>query len=345
MRLSVLVSLALVVPMTSGCFFGEDEPIVLRLSGETMGTTYNVVAVDVPEEVTETELSVAVEETLARVNSSMSNWDKDSEVSRFNRDSGTEPFEVSAEFAHVMAAANEVHALSEGKFDVTLFPLIELWGFGAKKPGEPIPSDAEIEAALENVGQADLVTLDGQMLQKAAEPVSVNLSAIAKGYGNDAVAETLRGFGIERYLVEIGGDLVATGQNDKGEPWKIGIETPDAGSTAVEMILPVSDLGMATSGDYRNFFEEDGVRYSHLIDPTTGRPITHRATSVTVLAENGMMADALATAMMVLGEVDGMRVAEANDLAVFFISRAEAGADEDYVKTSSPAFEKLREKD
>ncbi|NDR59471.1 FAD:protein FMN transferase [Aliiruegeria sabulilitoris] len=338
MRAIYLLPLGLLL---SGCF-GEEEGETYRFSGETMGTSYNVVAVDVPSEVTETEIAVAIEETLKAVNASMSNWDKQSEVSLFNAIQSTEPVEISAEFAHVMAAADKVHALSDGRFDVTLFPLIELWGFGAKKPGEPIPSDAEIAAALEHVGQAELVTLEGETLTKRDPAVSVNLSAIAKGYGNDAVAEKLREFGIENYLVEIGGDLVSAGRNDKDEAWKIGIETPDSKTQTVEMVLPVSDLGMATSGDYRNFFEQDGVRYSHLIDPTTGRPVTHRATSVTVLAENGMMADALATAMMVMGEETGMAVAEANDLAVFFISRAPQGSDQDYVKHASAAFEKLR---
>ncbi|WP_068117023.1 FAD:protein FMN transferase [Tropicimonas marinistellae] len=330
-----------VAVLLSGCF-GEDTGETYRLSGETMGTTYNITAVDVPGDVTEEALATAVNEALAAVNASMSNWDEASEVSLFNADPGPAPYAISPEFAHVMAAANEVHALSLGKFDVTLFPLIELWGFGAKKPGDPVPSEAEIAAALEHVGQAELVTLDGETLAKADPAVSVNLSAIAKGYGNDAVAETLRGFGIENYLVEIGGDLVAAGLNEEGAPWKIGVETPDAGAQSIEMVLPVSDLGMATSGDYRNFFEQDGIRYSHIIDPTTGRPVTHRTTSVTVLAESGMMADALATAMMVLGAEEGMAVAEANDLAVYFISRAEAGAGEDYVKQASPAFEKRR---
>ncbi|MDV7145304.1 FAD:protein FMN transferase [Tropicimonas sp. TH_r6] len=338
MRATYLLPLTLLL---TGCF-GEEKGETYRFSGETMGTTYNVVAVDVPSEITETQISVAIEEALRMVDGAMSNWNKASEVSTFNALDSTEPFEISAEFAHVMEGANEVHALSKGRFDVTLFPLIELWGFGAKKPGDPIPSDEEIAAALEHVGQADLVKLDGTSLSKLDTAVSVNLSAIAKGYGNDAIAEQLKGFGIENYLVEIGGDLVSAGMNDKGEAWKIGIETPDAGSSAVEMVLPVSNLGMATSGDYRNFFEQDGVRYSHLIDPTTGRPVTHRATSVTVLAENGMMADALATAMMVLGEEEGMAIAQAKDLAVYFISRAEADADQEYVKHASPAFEKLR---
>ncbi|MFV0360076.1 FAD:protein FMN transferase [Tropicimonas sp.] len=333
---------ALAAPLLLSACFGEDEGATVRLSGETMGTTYHVTAVGVPGDLGEEQIGAAVEEALAAVNASMSNWDPNSEVSLFNAARTTEPVDISPEFAHVMAAAGRVNAISGGKFDVTLSPLIELWGFGPKQPGEPVPADAEISAALEHVGQAELLSLDGGTLAKRDPLVSVNLSAIAKGYGNDAVAGALRELGVENYLVEIGGDLVAAGRNEAGETWKIGIETSETGSRSVEMVLPVGDLGMATSGDYRNFFEQDGVRYSHLIDPTTGRPITHRTTSVTVLAEDGMMADALATAMIVMGEEAGMKAAEANGLAVYFISRAE-GAEETYVKKASRAFEKLRD--
>ncbi|WP_116131882.1 FAD:protein FMN transferase [Tropicimonas sp. IMCC34043] len=334
----ILLLLPLFVAL-SGCW-PDSAGRVLKLSGETMGTTYHITAVDVPKRVSEEDLSQAVDATLAAVNHAMSNWDKTSEVSLFNADASTDPIAISPELAQVIAAANKVHALSEGKFDVTLSPLIELWGFGTRKPEDPVPSDSDIAVALAHVGQGGLLVLDGQTLAKTDPAVSVNLSAIAKGYGGDAVAKTLRDQGIERYMIEIGGDLVAAGTNEAGDPWQIGIESPDTGSHSLEMVVPVSDLGMATSGDYRNFFEQDGVRYSHLIDPTTGRPITHRATSVTVLAENGMMADALATAMIVMGEDEGMKVAAANDLAVFFISRAE-GPDEAYLKHESPAFEKL----
>lgn len=314
---------------------------VVKLSGETMGTTYHVTAVGVPRKLTDAELSQAIEATLAAVNGAMSNWDEGSEISRFNQARTTEPVAISPALARVMARADEIHALSGGKFDVTLAPLIDLWGFGPRKPDDPVPSATEIAAALAHVGQARLLTLEGETLAKADPEVTVNLSAIAKGYGTDAVAETLRARGIERYMVEIGGDLVAAGKNEKGAPWQIGIDSPGGSDAAVEMIVPVSNLGMATSGDYRKFFEVGGVRYSHLIDPTTGRPITHRAASVTVLAGDGMTADALATAMMVLGETDGMALAEANGLAVFFVSRAE-GPDPVYVKHESTAFARLR---
>ncbi|MBT3142555.1 FAD:protein FMN transferase [Phaeobacter gallaeciensis] len=333
--------LLLALPLfMSGCLFDED-PEVLRLSGKTMGTTYNITAIGV--DLADDEIAAAVETSLAGVNAKMSNWDPKSEVSTFSASPNTDPTPVSAEFVTVMTAANTVHDQSGGKFDVTLGPLIELWGFGPRKPEDPIPSDADINAALTAVSQSKLLTLDTDKstLGKSAAGVGINLSAIAKGYGVDAVAETLVGFGVENYMVEIGGDLVTKGQNDKGEDWRIGIEKPDAAAQTVQLIVPVSDFGLATSGDYRNFFEQDGIRYSHIIDPTTGRPITHRTTSVTVLTDNAMMADAWATAMLVLGQENGLKVAEAHELAVFFISRDGQTGSESYTTAQSSAFTKL----
>lgn len=331
----------LIVPVAllflSGCLF-EKDPDVVRLSGETMGTTFNITAIG--EDLDEGALAKAVEETLAQVNSGMSNWDPNSEVSVFSASTRTDPTPVSDAFALVIEAANDVHSKSGGMFDVTLGPLIELWGFGPRKPEDPVPADAEIEQALAKVGQERLLTLDrgAGTLAKSQAGVGINLSAIAKGYGIDAVAERLRSAGIENYMVEIGGDLVALGQNEKGESWRIGIERPETGSQALQLVVPLDNKGMATSGDYKNFFEQDGVRYSHIIDPTTGRPITHRTTSVTVLADNAMMADAWATAMLALGQEVGLQLAEEHKLAVFFIARDVTAGDESYITVQSSAF-------
>ncbi len=334
MRVLPALALSLVV---SGCLF-DAEPEVVSLGGETMGTTYNITAIG--SDLDASALSAAVEETLAAVNAKMSNWDPNSEVSVFSASGSTDPAAVSGEFAHVIAAANEVHDKSNGTFDVTLGPLIELWGFGPRKPEDPVPSDAEIDQALQQVGQARLLSLDTEAgtLTKSDPAVGINLSAIAKGYGIDQVARTLRDAGIENYMVEIGGDLVAMGENDKGETWRIGVEKPETSSQALQLIVPLDNLGMATSGDYKNFFEQDGVRYSHIIDPTTGRPITHRTTSVTVLAETAMMADAWATAMLALGQEKGLDLAEQHKIAVFFIARDVTGGEEAYITVQSSAF-------
>lgn len=331
-----LIALASLLFVTA-CLF-DKEPDVVRLSGETMGTTFNITAIG--EDLDEAALGQAVQDTLAAVNAKMSNWDPNSEVSTFSASTSTAPMPVSDEFALVVEAANDVHAKSGGTFDVTLGPLIELWGFGPRKPEDPVPADAEITAALGQVGQARLLTLDRDAgtLAKSEPGVGINLSAIAKGYGIDALAAQLRAAGIENYMVEIGGDLVAMGENDKGESWRIGVEKPEAGAQAIQLIVPLNNLGMATSGDYKNFFEQDGVRYSHIIDPTTGRPITHRTTSVTVLADSAMMADAWATAMLALGQEKGLELAEKHKLAVFFISWDVTSGEEAYITVQSSAF-------
>jgi FAD:protein FMN transferase len=334
---------ALLVTLVLSACMAEEAPKVLRLSGKTMGTTYNITAVGVPDDVSESVLSADVETVLADVNSKMSNWDKKSEVTLFNVSSETGPVKVSQDFVTVMAAANDVHRLSDGKFDVTLGPLIELWGFGPRKPEDPVPSDDDIASALKFVGQMDTLKLDpdASTISKTAAEVGINLSAIAKGFGIDAVAAKLKALGIENYMVEIGGDLVAAGNNEKGEAWKIGIEKPEPGEKTVELVVAVENRGLATSGDYRNFIEYEGERYSHIIDPTTGRPITHKSTSVSVVAENAMMADAWATAMLVLGSEKGLEAAEANNIAVYFISHSGKDAAAPYVTKTSSAFQAL----
>ena len=326
--------------MLAACQFGDDREVV-HLSGMTMGTTYHITAIGA--DLDQAALATAVEAQLAAVNASMSNWDPDSEVSRFSASQQTAPMKISDGFATVMAAAAQVNAQSEGRFDVTLGPLIELWGFGPRTPDDPVPADAAISAALKRVGQARVLSLDttAGTLAKSDPGVGINLSAIAKGYGADSVAAALREAGVNDYMVEIGGDLVTRGTNAEGERWRIGIETPEPGARTVQLVVSVSDRGLATSGDYRNFFEADGVRYSHLLDPATGRPITHRTTSVTVVAQNAMLADAWASAMLVLGQAAGLEIADAQNLAVFFISRDASGAQDAYITSQSRAFTAL----
>lgn len=334
MRTALFLAAA-TLPLAS-CLF-DDTPETLKVSGKTMGTTYNVTVVGAPDGTSEASLIDRIETVLADVNGKMSNWDPNSEVSLFNASTSTDSVTISASFAEVMSAANEIHALSGGKFDVTLAPLIELWGFGPKKPGDPIPSDAEIAGAMDLVGQDTVLELDGTTLRKTAPEVSVNLSAIAKGYGVDQIAAALRTDGIDRYLVEIGGDLSTGGLNAEGNPWSIGIERPDTPVREVEEIVELSGKGLATSGDYRNYFEEDGVRYSHIIDPTTGKPITHRTASITVIADNAMMADALATALLAVGSAEAFDIAERAGVAVLAIDRA----DDQFVTRTSAAFDAL----
>ncbi|WP_108259353.1 FAD:protein FMN transferase [Mangrovicoccus ximenensis] len=331
---AILLSTALL--SLSACW-PQSAPESVRIEGSTMGTTYHVTVVDGPADMDAERLEEITEDALAAILAHVNNWDPASEVSRFSALDGTGPVEISPELQAVMAEANRINALSGGKFDVTLAPLIDLWGFGPKKPGEPVPSEDEIAAAMQTVGQADKLILGQGTLQKALPGVSLNLSAIAKGQGIDAVGDAIAAAGATRYLVEIGGDLVSKGLNAQDEPWVIGVERPDAASQTVEVVIPVTDMGLATSGDYRNYFEQDGVRYSHIIDPTTGRPITHTTASVTVLAETAMAADGLATALLAMGEEEAMPLAEAEDIPVMFITRRDGG----FVTASSSSFDAL----
>ncbi|MEM7290600.1 MAG: FAD:protein FMN transferase [Pseudomonadota bacterium] len=319
------------------------KPDAVTLSGQTMGTTYTVVVAGLESEPDVERLRGEIEATLADVNSKMSNWDASSEISRFNASAEIAPMKISADLATVMEAAVEVNRKSNGKFDVTLAPLIELWGFGPHKPDDPIPSDETISDALGRVGQERLLFLDtrGSLLEKARGDVEINLSALAKGFGIDMMAERLLALGFENHLVDIGGDLRSTGKNERGEAWRIGIERPEAGARNIKRIVSLDNMSMATSGDYRNFIEKDGVRYSHIIDPSTGRPISHWTTSVSVIADDAMMADAWATALLVLGSKDGVRIANDNGIAAYFISRDRDLDGEKYVVTSSEAFEQL----
>jgi len=303
-----------------------------------MGTTYTVVAVDPAKSVTKEQLQAAINASLAQTDIQMSNWNTASEISKINASRSTAPMAVSAEMAELLDAANAVHHATEGQFDLTVGPLIDVWGFGAQgKPGV-VPSEAEIAAAMTKVGQGDALRLSQAGLEKLTPEAEMYLSAIGKGYGVDKVGEALEQFGIENYMVEIGGDILTKGKNAEGMAWQVAIETPDALSRDIQKVVGVSNVGMATSGDYRNYFEEDGVRYSHIIDATTGKPVTHTTASVTVLADNAMLADAWATGLLAMGRERGMAVAEAHDLAVLFIERDAASAEKAFVTAASSKF-------
>ena len=312
----------------------------LDFSGLTMGTSYNVVAVDPTRKVNEAEAKAQIESALALVNKQMSNWDSTSEISRFNAKTDLGFMGISTDLAKVMRAAEDVHIASEGRFDTTTGPLIELWGFGANG-AKHMASDAEIAAAQARSGHGATLNVGASTLQKRRSDAQVYLSAIGKGYGADQVGRALESLGITDYMVEIGGDLYASGMNPAGTPWQIGIEKPAALSGGVLDVVGVSGYGLASSGDYRNYFEQDGVRFSHLIDPVTGRPITHKTASATVLAENAMLADAWATAMLILGREKGLEIAKAHDLAVLFVERDPSSTELRFKTEASDSFKAL----
>lgn len=288
----------------------------LELTGGTMGTYYSVV-IDSPRAELQQgeELQAKIEARLKEVNRQMSTWDPESEISTFNRSTSTDWFPVSAEFAAVVVEAKRIHELSGGAFDPTVSELINLWGFGDRRPKQ-IPDDAAIQAALKRVGMQHIsVRLDPPALQKQIPELQLNLSAIAKGYGVDALAELLVAEGQASFVVDIGGEDRTGLPKASGDPWKLGIESPLGG---LRRIVPLTEMSIATSGDYRNSFTIDGVVYSHAIAPTTGRPVPNPPASVSVLHPSCMTADAWATTMMILGAEKGSEVAEANQLSVLF---------------------------
>lgn len=332
--LKILIGLILLSACSSG-------PRTVAISGEAFGTTYNVSIVATPDApVDEAALREIIDATLADVNAEFSNWDASSSVSRFNAKRSDEPHPISADFLKLMNMSNKIHLATAGYFDMTAAPLIELWGFFKPELTRAEPTPLQIDEALSHVGQWDLLAIDqSEMTIRKRDPaVQLNVSAIAKGYGIDWLSGEIAAAGHENFMTEIGGDLYASGLNAQGQAWSLGIEKPVPGQRSIQQIVTVSNQGMATSGDYRNFYEKDGVRYSHIIDPLTGRPVTHRTASVTVLAENATLADGWATALLAMGTEKGLPLADHMGLQVIFIDHADGGTDKDFEVTESAAY-------
>ncbi|MEM6384514.1 MAG: FAD:protein FMN transferase [Pseudomonadota bacterium] len=328
----------LAFPLALGaCKFGRD---VSEVSGLTMGTTYKVVVIDDGIGISESELRSAIDLALLDVNKQLSNWDQSSEISQFNARSGTDDVTVSPALSEVMRAAEAVNVASRGTFDTTIGPLIELWGFGASG-SQRMPSADQIASAKLRAGHANTLQVGASTLRKRRPDSQVYLSAIGKGYGADQIGRAVETLGAQNYMVEIGGDLYASGSNPSGLPWQIGIERPSALSGGVIDVVGVSGVGLASSGDYRNYFERDGERYSHIIDPTTGRPITHKTASATVLADNAMLADAWATAMLILGRGRGLEIADENGIGVLFVERDTNAEGLQFTTQANARFEAL----
>jgi thiamine biosynthesis lipoprotein len=292
----------------------------LHLSGRTMGTTYSVKYRPGHDTPPLNTMQIEVDALLTGINQTMSTYDPESELSRFNRMRTTDWVPASASLLAVLKAALEIGAQSEGAFDITVGPLVNLWGFGPESHPGRVPLEADIAAARARGGPDKLTLHDTQpAIRKHRPDVFLDLSGIAKGYGVDRGAELLTAHGIEHYMVEIGGEVRVRGLNARDTPWRIAIEKPLPGERSMQGVLALSDIALATSGDYRNFFEIAGRRYSHTIDPSTGWPIDNHLVSVTVLADTSMRADAWATAFLVLGPERGMAVAERLGLPVLFI--------------------------
>ena len=300
-----------------------------ELSGPTMGTTYNITVVSPPEIPNLESIRTEVNDALSELVSSMSTYREDSELSLFNKQRDTDWHEVSPELCKTVQDAISVSRLSDGAFDVTIAAVVNLWSFGPDTGATGTPSADQIKAALLESGYQHLfVDCKRLLLRKDLPGISIDLSGIAKGFAVDQMARILLKHGLTDFLVEIGGELRMSGRNPHGNNWAIAIEAPERFRRDVETIVETTDVGVATSGDYRNFFEDKGKFYSHIIDPLTGYPIDHATASVTVVAQSTAMADALATALLVMGAERGLELAERENIAALFLVRDGTGITE-----------------
>jgi thiamine biosynthesis lipoprotein len=315
---------------------GAAGPVV-EISGDAFGTAWHVRLVGAEGASSAENVAREIRAALDAIDAGTSTWRDDSEVARFNRSQSTAWQAVSPDTAAVVAVALEVHRRSEGAFDPTVAPLVALWGFGPEGQRRQPPAPAAVSAALAHVGAEALAARhDPPALRKERPELAVDLSAVAKGFAVDAVTRRLDALGVGRFLVEVGGELRARGEGPGGGPWRVGIERPEPGPSRVGWTLALADVALASAGDYRRYFEWQGRRYSHAIDPRSGRPVDHSLVSVSVLAPDAARADAWATALLVLGPEAGLDVATREGLAVLFVLDRGAGLETRTTKALEP---------
>jgi FAD:protein FMN transferase len=294
-------------------------PRQLILSGPTMGTTYNIKVVGTPSRVDADAVRRTIDEVLATIDVEMSTYRTDSHISRFNASRSTDWIEVPAGLAHTVAAANSVSERSGGAFDITVAPLIQAWGFGPSGEPAELPTDAQLAALRDRVGYRRLeVRLQPAALRKQHPELTIDVNGIAPGYAVDQLAERFAAMGLEDFMIDIGGEVLARGRNASGATWRIAVERPQDAEPTPFTILELDNKSVTTSGEYRHYFERDGQRFSHTIDPRTGQPIASRG-SVAVVGATSLEIDAWATALNVLGPDEGLPLAEKEGLAAMFL--------------------------
>ena len=316
---------------------GQSNTPLETINGRTMGTTYTLKFTynqqSSESTPTRAQIEEAIQDELVQINALMSTYIEDSELSLLNKAPANTPFEVSDQTAFVINEALRINTLSEGMLDITVGPLVNLWGFGPQSRPEILPSKEDLALISRYVG-VDKFSIKGNVVKKAHSKVYIDLSTIAKGYAVDRLALILEKRGITNYLVEIGGEMRLSGTKPNNQQWLVAIEKPSTTERSAQSVISIGNNAIASSGDYRNYFEDEGVRYSHLIDPSTGAPIQHNLVSVSVVAKSCMTADGLATALIVLGKERGFTIAEKNNIAALFITKE----GEDFVEYPTSAY-------
>ncbi len=330
-----LFSTLLFICIISACQRAPDE--LFTITGLTMGTTYSIKFISQNKTIKKETIRADIEQVLTNINHSMSTYLSDSELSRLNQSKVSDWQNLSKDLYFVIEHANKVSLMTNGAFDITVGSLVNLWGFGPDTFTREIPSDQLIELTKQYSGyEKILFNKPSNQISKSDPDCYIDLSGIAKGFAVDKIANYLDKQGFKNYLVEIGGELKGKGINANQKAWQIGIEQAKSLERSVQRIVGLNNIAMATSGDYRNYFEKNGIRYSHTIDPVTGKPIKHNLASVTVLDKSTMHADALATAFMVLGTGKTHALANEFGIAVYTLSKTGKGFEErynDYFKT------------
>lgn len=308
---------------------------LVSYSGHTMGTTYHVTIV------ADEKISVAqgdIDELLAGVNQTFSTYIDTSEVSLLNENNSDEWQRLSPALISLVAASQYISETSLGAYDITVAPLVDLWGFGPSFKPDDLPSQNDIDKVMQDIGYHKIiVNTEEGTLRKLSPNVHLDFSSIAKGYGVDEVANYIESRGFFNYMVEVGGEMRLRGHNPDGKKWRIAVEKPDSSKRSIQRVIKLSDIAVATSGGYRNFFIKDAVEYSHTIEPKTGNPVQHHLGSVTVLSDKCMTADAWATAFMVLGDKKGYDLAIEQKMAVLFIVKNGS----EYHEVMTPEFKRL----
>ncbi|HDG1692063.1 TPA: FAD:protein FMN transferase ApbE [Kluyvera georgiana] len=334
------MALLSVVILLTGCDNASapatPKAAVTVLEGKTMGTFWRVSVVGVDKSRAE-ELRTKVQTQLDGDDRLLSTWKNDSALMRFNHSRSTTPWPVNEAMADIVTESLRIGRKTQGAMDITVGPLVNLWGFGPDKQPVSTPTQAQIDAAKARTGLDKLTVInraDRQYLQKSIPDLYVDLSTVGEGYAADHLARLMTEEGISRYLVSVGGALVSRGMNADGQPWRVAIQKPTDRENAVQAIVDINGHGISTSGSYRNYYELDGKRISHVIDPQTGRPITHKLVSVTVIAPTALEADAWDTGLMVLGTEKAQQVVREQGLAVYMIMKEGDG----FTTWMSPQF-------
>lgn len=333
------------------------SPELTKIEGHAQGTTYHL-AFDLPNKNDLATIEQSVIAELQRLDTSISNYRKDSTIELFNAEINTDPHEVNEEIVKLVEYARNVSKASNGCYDLTIKPLFDLWGF--KKNVFTPPSDEALLQTLQLVGMDNLITVDATHLQKQLPNIRVDLSSIGQGYSVGRIADILERYGVENYMVEIGGELKTRGKKPDGSPWRIAIENPvtidnaankskvknsardNRTATKIAVFNSGEAMSLMPSGTYHHYFDNNGKRYSHILDGRTGKPVEHNSVSVSVFIANPTLADAWSTALLCLGSEAGIRVANENNIAALFIDKITDKDDSEFIEKKTRALSELR---